>query len=93
MADLKLALRGLTRNRTFAAAAVLTLAVGIGGTTALFSVVDAAIVRPLALGEPDRLVAVGKIREDGRKFPASHPELRDWRERAGRKGMDYRYFA
>src|SRR5262249_32976488 len=82
MSQLTLALRGLSRNRSFTAVAVLTLALGIAGTTAIFSAVDAVVLRPLPYHEPEGLVSVGKRNEEGRKFPASHPELRDWRARA-----------
>jgi predicted permease len=56
--DLRLALRGLARTPAFAAAAVLTLALGIGATTALFSIVHAVLLRSLGWGEESRLVAV-----------------------------------
>jgi putative ABC transport system permease protein len=56
--DLRLAFRGLRRRPGFAAAVVATLALGIGGNVALFSVVDGVLLRPLPYPDPDRLVIV-----------------------------------
>ena len=56
--DLRFALRMIRRNTGFAVAAIGTLALGIGATTAVFSVVNAVLIRPLPYPEPDALVAV-----------------------------------
>lgn len=56
--DLSFGLRSLERNRGFAVTAIVTLALGIGATTAIFSVVYAVLIRPLPYPEPDRLVRV-----------------------------------
>ena len=58
MNDLRFALRIITRRRTFAAVAIGTLALGIGAATAIYSVVDSVLLRPLAFDDPDRLAAV-----------------------------------
>ena len=56
--DLRYGLRLLARNRVFAAFSVLSLALGIGATSAIFSLFDAIVLRPLPVTEPDRLVAL-----------------------------------
>ncbi len=56
--DARFGLRGLRRNPVFALVAIVTLALGIGGSTAVFSVVDGILLRSLPFEEPDRLVAV-----------------------------------
>ncbi len=61
--ELKIALRQLAKSPGFAAIAVLMLALGIGATTAIFSIVEGVLLRPLPFPEPDRLVALGDILE------------------------------
>lgn len=56
--DVRFALRGMARERGFATTVVVTLALGIGAGTAIFSVVDGVLLRPLPFHEPDRLVRV-----------------------------------
>src|SRR5258708_24824697 len=56
--DLRYAARLLTRNPTFALAAILTLALGIGANTAIFTAVDALALRPLPFPEPSRLMSI-----------------------------------
>ena len=56
--DVAFALRNLRRQPTFACAAILTLALGIGATTAIFTVVYAVLLRPLPFPEPDRVMVV-----------------------------------
>ena len=57
--DIRYGLRHLLRNRSFTAVAALTLALGIGGTTAIFSVVNGVLIQPLPYSHPARLVEVG----------------------------------
>ena len=59
--DTRYALRGLRRAPAYAAAAILTLALGIGATTVIFSMVDNVVLRPLAYADPHRLVVVREV--------------------------------
>jgi len=72
--DIRYGLRQLRRNPGFTAVAVLTLALGIGANTAIFSVIDAVLLRPLAFPHPDQLVIV----KNGRGWPLSGPDFLDW---------------
>ncbi len=58
--DVAFAARQLTKNPGFTAIAVLTLALGIGGTTSIFSLLNAVVLHPLPLADPDRLLVVGE---------------------------------
>ena len=80
--DAGFALRTLHKHAGFSAAAILTLALGIGATTAIFSVVDAVLIDALPFEEPDRLVRVWSA-EPGRGQPqaaVSIPDFGDWRD-------------
>jgi predicted permease len=79
--DLRYSLRLLRRSPGFAAAALITLALGIGANTAIFSIVNGVILRPLAYPNPDQLVFLTtQFRPDFMQFWVSPPEYLEFRE-------------
>ncbi len=81
LADLRHATRALRANMGFTVAAVTTMAVAVGASSAMFSLVNAVLLRPLPFAEPDRLLAIGDVRQDApeRLRGTSLNELDDWR--------------
>ncbi len=80
--DLRFAARTLARNPGFAAVAVLTLGLGVGANAAIFSVVNAVLLRPLPWGEPDRTVMVWSRWRSFDKTWVADGEVNDYRRRA-----------
>lgn len=78
--DLRYGLRGLARNRGFTAVAMISLALGIGFNTAIFTLVNAVLLRPLPVADPDRLLAIYSNEKDGYRYATAlllgHRDLR-----------------
>ncbi|HTV54936.1 MAG TPA: permease prefix domain 1-containing protein, partial [Terriglobia bacterium] len=80
--DLRFGVRILRKNPGFAATAIFTLALGIGPTTAIFSIADTLMLKPLAFPDADRLVRIESvIAATGHGDVASYPDFLDWRAR------------
>src|SRR6185436_9986603 len=79
--DVRYGLRTLSRQPGFAATAILTLALGIGATTAIFSVVNAVVLRPMPFDQPDRVMVVTNrnLKTGTRNTTISGPDFFDWR--------------
>jgi putative ABC transport system permease protein len=81
--DVRYTARTIGRRPAFAAATTLVFAIGIGGTTAVFSIVDAALLRPLPFEHPDRLVAIREqTSEDANPWELSYPSFIELRRDA-----------
>jgi putative ABC transport system permease protein len=80
--DLKYSVRMLRKNPGFACVVVITLALGIGANTAIFSFVNAVILNPLPFPNSERLVVISEISKEGMEIGASLPNFQDWQVRA-----------
>ena len=78
--DVRYGVRLLFRTKAFAIVAILTLGLGIGAATAVFSVVDGVLLRPLPYPDPDRIVRLHQIDKNGRRNNnVSEPNFEDWK--------------
>lgn len=81
LTDVRIALRSFLKRPGFAAVAIFTLALGIGANTAIFSVVDAVLLKGLPYPDADRLVEVREVNDSGRRINVAEPNFLDLRER------------
>src|SRR2546423_11117209 len=79
MNNFRLALRQLTKNPGFAAVAIVTLALGIGANTAIFSIVNAVLLRPLPYPNADRIMVLSESSGPGQDYSVALPDYFDWR--------------
>ena len=79
IADVRYAVRTLIRTPGYSLVAILTLAIGLASTTAMFSVVDTVVLRALPYAEPERLLTVYERSENGGLRVPSYPTFQDWK--------------
>lgn len=82
--DIKIGIRSLRKRPVFAIVAVITLTLGLGANTAIFSFVNAFLLRPLPFSAPDRLVALGEVNPEKRRnlATASPRNIEDWQKQS-----------
>src|SRR5262245_41940368 len=80
--DFRFAARLLIKDRWFTLAAATALALGIGANAAVFTLVNAVLIRGLPFDDPDQIIALSVRDARGRQSPVSYPEFGDWRQQA-----------
>jgi putative ABC transport system permease protein len=78
--DLRYAIRNLLKSKGLTAVAIATLAIGIGANTAIFSIVDTFLLRPLPFSNPEQLVALNETEAAPGKYPFAGPDFVDWKK-------------
>jgi putative ABC transport system permease protein len=93
--DIRYSVRTLLKNPAFLLIALLTLALSIGANTAIFSVVNAVLLKPLPFAEPDRLAAILETdpRKPGSRNGVSYPNFFDWRAQSKSFGKMASYYS
>lgn len=83
-AEIRTAVRAVARHPASSLILIMTIGLGIGATTAIFTVVDTVLLRPLPFRQPARLANIWTLEKDGFSHPGVQPEVADyWRERSG----------
>jgi putative ABC transport system permease protein len=77
--DIRYGIRGLLKRPGFTAIVILTLAVGIGASTAIFTVVNSVMLRRLPYRTADRIVAIQEVNAEGKRIQVTGPNFLDWR--------------
>ena len=85
--DVRFAARLLVKDRWFTLAAATALALGIGANAAVFTFVNAVLLRGLPFNNPDRIIAMGVMNARGQRNGVSYPEFKDWREQSQTMAM------
>src|SRR5438477_11217343 len=80
MNNFRLTLRQIIKNPAFSAIAILTLALGIGANTAIFSIVNAVLLRPLPYPNADRIMVLNESSGRGQDFSVALPDYFEWRK-------------